>query len=584
MSTEPEPSERVLRLRELLDASDDDDDDLADSLSPAVSGGEATATGANAHMASPSGFGGTRASHVPKILDGAVSSLAPALAAAGLSGGDDTAVDMDEVVAAGVGMPLSGREDAGGEAAGEVLDYAERAKYIPMRLTAKERKLLRLVKNAVRVLPYTDRVDKVFRHAAKRTMVQIKNIAALCSGIITASAMEEGRTVVDSRDFNRYAKFLRRVFEVYRRHQVSNPDCDRDLYVKLIYILQDSQSAGVQELLGFSLVKEIKTVATYLRSVGAEGLLHEPALATATREIMPEGKSRPVINAEIKAKERAQRVLARKYMSSRADEDDIAQAIYSMADNFAYLRFARVPVVQLQGYLASYFDPQTVDGEYSLAIAEGVGGARLTHGHARQFQFVNQTLRLWSAVTFDMFHLWYLADADLLDPASPYELRDTGQGLNRVQAAPRIARAMRSLVNTVQASFRGAWVGSAVVHVGDDMVPNALAFIDKYNAVARACTPIVTAVNNLGQLVDDDNIIESFVNSAWTDLPTARLAILHDLFLHAFDGSGGANFIQAGSCIDGRLTSLWSWCQALPSKPYYDLFKLTGFVGFDGEM
>lgn len=43
------------------------------------------------------------------------------------------------------------------------------------------------------------------------------------------------------------------------------------------------------------------------------------------------------------------------------------------------------------------------------------------------------------------------------------------------------------------------------------------------------------------------------------------------------------NFFDAGSCIDGRLTSAWNWCSNLHKKPYYALFKLAGFVGFDGD-
>jgi len=43
------------------------------------------------------------------------------------------------------------------------------------------------------------------------------------------------------------------------------------------------------------------------------------------------------------------------------------------------------------------------------------------------------------------------------------------------------------------------------------------------------------------------------------------------------------NFFDAGSCIDGRLTSAWNWCSNLHKKPYFHLFKLAGFVGFDGD-
>lgn len=43
------------------------------------------------------------------------------------------------------------------------------------------------------------------------------------------------------------------------------------------------------------------------------------------------------------------------------------------------------------------------------------------------------------------------------------------------------------------------------------------------------------------------------------------------------------NLLPAGSCIDGRLTSLWNWASQIEKKPYYNLFKLGGFTGFDGD-
>lgn len=75
-----------------------------------------------------------------------------------------------------------------------------------------------------------------------------------------------------------------------------------------------------------------------------------------------------------------------------------------------------------------------------------------------------------------MFHLWYLAESDLLADNVPYRLRDTGQGLNRVQAAPKTSRMMHVILNRAQKSI-GSWVGSSVIHMGDHNVPNALMFI-----------------------------------------------------------------------------------------------------------
>ena len=79
-----------------------------------------------------------------------------------------------------------------------------------------------------------------------------------------------------------------------------------------------------------------------------------------------------------------------------------------------------------------------------------------------------------------MFHLWTLAEQDLLNENVSYRLRDTGQGLNRVQAAPKTSRMMHAILNRAQRSI-GSWVGSSVIHMGDHNVPNALMFIGSYS-------------------------------------------------------------------------------------------------------
>jgi hypothetical protein len=60
--------------------------------------------------------------------------------------------------------------------------------------------------------------------------------------------------------------------------------------------------------------------------------------------------------------------------------------------------------------------------------------------------------------------------------------------------------------------------------------------------------------------------------------------ILADFFREGFDGSGGDNFFEAGSCIDGRLTSAWNWCQKLDTKRFYPVFRMAGFASFDGKL
>jgi hypothetical protein len=51
-------------------------------------------------------------------------------------------------------------------------------------------------------------------------------------------------------------------------------------------------------------------------------------------------------------------------------------------------------------------------------------------------------LALGNQIADDMFRLWSLAEQDLLAENNPYRLVDTGQGLQRVQAAPRTLSAM----------------------------------------------------------------------------------------------------------------------------------------------
>lgn len=62
------------------------------------------------------------------------------------------------------------------------------------------------------------------------------------------------------------------------------------------------------------------------------------------------------------------------------------------------------------------------------------GGARLSHSHTRQFIYLYQTLTLWRFIVHDFYKLWFMAEGDMLDETNRYALRDTGQGLNRVQA------------------------------------------------------------------------------------------------------------------------------------------------------
>jgi hypothetical protein len=508
-------------------------------------------------------------------------------------------------------------EDAGH---GEEIDFYERAKFVPMRLTYDERKYLRLIDATMHVSHYTDHMDNaasVKIAPARKLALQMKQLCAILTGMQVAHSYEQGQQLMQSREFNGKAAFFQTGLEIGRRYKILNPERMRDSYGKLMYFLQDSRRTDVRELIEFDSVVRVRTVYDVL-SKTARGLemLEDPQLRTATMEIMPEGKSRMQIQREIKAKEAAIKALSRTYCSvarrrkhhgfhgysigllrsNYADsdseddakngeeltEDLVEQCIYSLGDHSTYLRFNREPCDRLITLLKEFFDP--VDPgppQYSLAIEEGVDGARLSHPHTRQYTFVLQSMTLWREVLDNMFQLWHLAEEDLLDEEHCYQLTDTGQGLQRVQKSPRSVVAMQKILAKVQRKV-GGWIGSSTVHLGDHNVPNALMFIDKYIQVPRLLGPLVLTLDKIPQLSQSSDGMKGYIDS-FGGVKVLQKLILADFFRHAFDGSGADNFFDAGSCIDGRLTSAWNWCSSIEKKRYFPVFLLTGFSGFDGK-
>ncbi len=75
-------------------------------------------------------------------------------------------------------------------------DYVHRAKFIPLRLTLKERKYLRLLEAALTVSEYTDKVDILLPYGkskVKRIVSQIKEICAVLSGLLLAADYKAGQ-------------------------------------------------------------------------------------------------------------------------------------------------------------------------------------------------------------------------------------------------------------------------------------------------------------------------------------------------------------------------------------------------------
>ncbi|KAJ3119330.1 hypothetical protein HK100_000366 [Physocladia obscura] len=449
--------------------------------------------------------------------------------------------------------------------------YRERAKYIPLRLTLPERKFLRLLEAALNVSEYTDKIDILtYSSKSRRQVSQIQELCSIISGLVLAADYKIGQTLFKDKNFEDNEEFFRDIFELGRRHKIMNPEKMRNVYGKMIYILQDSQIPEVKELLSFSLVGSIKTVYRVLQDGDALELLNDNLIVPATKEILGTrdgGGSRLQVQKEIKAKERAIELLGKRYANSKLSADAIKQCLYSIGDNHAFLRTNR---------------PDKADGQFSLSIQAGRGGARLSHDHKKQYNYVLQSLTLWREIMHDMFMLWGLAENDLLSDSNPYRLRDTGQGLNRMQAAPKTSRLMHNILHRAQQKV-GYWVGSSVIHMGDTNVPNALMFIDKYTQIYRILLPIVRCLESIDDLAANNAGVSRYFNDTFGGPDALKMTIMSDFFRHAFDGSGADNFFSAGSCIDGRLTSAWNWCSTIEKKEYFHVFLLSGFVGFDGE-
>lgn len=461
--------------------------------------------------------------------------------------------------------------------------FVERSKYIPMRLTLMERKYLRLLEAALSVSEYTDKVDTIGFGLSKpkRIVQQIRELCAILSGLVLATDYKQGQELFQDRDFKGNEIFFQQLFELGRRYKIMNPDKMRSTYGKLIYLLQDSQIPEVQDLLNFSCIYPIRTVYNILEEHKATDVLRDDLIAIATKEIISEGRSRRDIQRDIKSKEKAIETLSSKYSARGLSQEQLRQCLYSIGDNHAFLRVNRDPCDRMIQYLKHYFNPaQAQDPKSSLAIRSGRNGARLSHDHSKQYAYVLQSLTLWREILHDMFHLWSLAEQDLLAESS-YRLRDTGQGLNRVQAAPKTSRMMHVILNRAQRSV-GTWVGSSVIHMGDHNVPNALMFIDKYSQIYRILLPITNTLSQIPTLKNSP-AIHGLIEEEFGSVDGLIKEILADFFRHGFDGSGADNFYDAGSCIDGRLTSAWNWCSSIEKKRYFPVFLLTGFVGFDGD-
>ncbi|SCQ16920.1 conserved protein, unknown function [Plasmodium ovale] len=508
-------------------------------------------------------------------------------------------------------------DEEGEEEEEEENDYMKLCKFIPLRLTYEERLYLRLLESTLEVSEYTDKID--IYHSGNKNKKIIKEIKALCSilsGLVIANNYEHGQKLIRDRDFQKNSTFFSFVFEIGRRYKILNPDRMRSSYGKLMYFLMDTRKEEIYDLLSFNCVTPIKTVYDLLKNKkNGLDILKDNYMKIATMEIDSK-KSRSEIQKQIKQKEEAIKYLSRKYANNKSNSkknlfrinipifnnqniddeydenksdeleyltsEEIERCLYSLGDYNTHVKMFCEPCEIMIEYLKNYYDPYEKNSPYSLSIESGKQGSRLTHSHNRQYMYVLQTLYLWKEIGEHMFFLWTCAESDMLDFKNPYRLMDTGQGLNRMQSGHKVLSVMKKILHNVQKKL-GGWVGSSMIHMGDTNIPNTFMFIDKYTQVPRILSPIVLCLQKIDELYNSTPSMKSYIKSEFNGAQNLKMMITCDFFRHGFDGSGGDNFNEAGSCIDGRLTSAWNWCSKIEKKKYFPIFLLTGFVGFDGS-
>ncbi|KEG12861.1 hypothetical protein DQ04_01371080 [Trypanosoma grayi] len=445
-----------------------------------------------------------------------------------------------------------------------------------LRLSDAEREDLQLLIAALRVSEYTDDVDDI-RYSHRREECMCKAMRELFDTTL-GLYMASGNVAREMR--NEIAKgnvslgltlhLLEKLFEIFRRHKRLNPFSNRSEFGKLTMLLQDIQRRSVKDRLRISrsLIRPVQTVGAELRAVGAEALLGDPGVETYLNS---SGEKR----AEI-----FQRLID--HYGAANHSAVVERCLRSIDDVHQFIEGNVKPLQWMRHVIRTEFFRLEPQSKHNLSIRAGVGGAKFSHDHRRQCQYVMESLTLWENVQRNIFEFWQVSEDDMLiEGEGFYSFTNTGQGFHRMCRAPRSYARMERCVSEADREM-GGWVGIKVIHLGDRDVPNPLVFIDKYTVIPRIVQPIMHTVTALERIFSPDTPeehpgIRNLLRTKYNSYEELRMTILSDFFRHGFDGSGD----DGGSCIDGRLTSAWNWCHQLEKKNFYDAFVLTGFNGFD---
>lgn len=463
------------------------------------------------------------------------------------------------------------------------IDIIARAASIPIRLSPKERKQQRLLRGVMMASSYTDKVDNETISATKRPTVVLKELSSALAGFVVSTDFESASALLKDKDLSRYEALITKTAELCRRYKIMNPDLLRTDYVKFLYLMQDAMSPEAQDLLQFKICTPIKTVGWLVDQCAISSLLRDERLGICVTPV-PNIADRAKLNKALRFKDATVKRVSKEYASKAGvDREVVELIIFSLNDANCFANSNVDSTTELISLLKSRFSSETPSSRLKdLGITEGQDGSRLTHEHAKQYAFVIQSLTLWKNISRDMFRLWIIAEEDLLNPTNPYEFKRTGQGYHRVQTAPTLYNALVDILEKTKQEL-GQWVGSEKIHLGDSQVPNAFYFIDKYAQISRIAIPVLRTVAYVDTLAKDVET-RKYLEEVWGSPDGAKDAILVDFFRHAFDGSGGDNMDDAGSCIDGRLTSAWNWCNTIRTKAFFPLFLLAGFSAFDGDL
>lgn len=466
----------------------------------------------------------------------------------------------------------------------ELLDAPiQNANHVPLRLSPVERKIQRLMRGVILASCYTDKVDSESALKRNRELIIVRELTNALTGLIVGLDVSKAAKLLQDKEFTDYEKEICMAVETCRRYKIMNPDMLRTDYVKFLYMVQDAvQNENARAALGFSVASDLVTVGRYCEEIEAEEILKEQKLPLCITPV-PVLPDRTVLNKCLRHKDfQVDQLVAQYARTCALPPDRVEIIIRSLNDANLFSTDNVKSTEKLLEMLKMYFHPNNCTPETNLSIEEGQFGSRLTHSHKRQYTYVLQSLSLWKNICAQMYALWTIAEEDMLNPNVKYALRMTGQGLQRVQKAPNLYRAIEVVLRETKLEL-GEWVGSERIHLGDDQVPNAFHFIDKYGQVSRIILPILLTLEAVDR-IEKDRHHREYLREVWGGAQQAKTAVLQDFFRHGFDGSGGDNMDDAGSCIDGRLTSAWNWCSNIRTKPFYPLFLIAGFSSFDGDL